>query len=85
MGYFLVVCSLIYGDLSYDWPTIRVWAVAHSCLILARVGEEDGEDSHFGFLAVMTPGHLSVNVHGIPPSREHRARTEHPAIQPESP
>ncbi len=31
---------------------------------------EDGEDSHFGFVAVMTPEHSSFNVHGIPTSRE---------------
>jgi hypothetical protein len=37
------------------------------------MGEQDGEDSHFGFLAVMTPEHSSLNVHGIPTSREHRA------------
>jgi hypothetical protein len=49
-----------------------------------KVGEQDGEDSHFGFVAVMTPEHSSVNVHGIPRSGEHRARTSRPAIAPES-
>jgi hypothetical protein len=31
-----------------------MWA-AHPCVILARVGEQHGKDSHFGLVAVMTP------------------------------
>ena len=36
-------------------------------------GENDGQDSQFGPIAVMTPEHSSLNVHGILPSRRHRA------------
>lgn len=48
--------------------------VPHPCQILARVGEENGENSRFGFVAVMTPEPSSLNVHGIPSARKRRAR-----------
>ena len=59
--------------------------VPHPCLTLARVRQEDGGNSHFGFVAVMAPEHSSLNVHGIPPSRRDRATIRHAAIEPESP
>ena len=46
------------------------------------MGEEDGEDSHFGCVAVITPEHLSLNVHGIPPSRKHREEDAAPWLAP---
>src|SRR5690348_11781878 len=65
--------SRIARDWAGEWPTLctvglkRIYSWGPhemcgppACLILARVGE----DSHFGFVAVMTPEHSSLNVHG---------------------